>query len=130
MDSSGARVHSIVYTFVGFLQPVDNPPVINTGNPGRTYPLKWQLKDVNGNYISDLASFVSLQYRVVTCGAFDLAVSSPLDTTTTGGTVLRYDASAHQFIYDWQTLRLDADVEGRHDAHRGLPDEEVTKTAS
>jgi hypothetical protein len=103
MDSSGARVHSIVYTFVGFLQPVDNPPVINTGNPGRTYPLKWQLKDVNGNYISDLASFVSLQYRVVTCGAFDLAVSSPLDTTTTGGTVLRYDASAHQFIYDWQT---------------------------
>jgi Subtilase family/Bacterial Ig-like domain (group 3)/Bacterial cadherin-like domain/Bacterial Ig domain len=93
----------VVYTFIGFLQPVDNPPVINTGNPGRTYPIKWQLKDANGNYVSDLGSFVSLQYTVVTCGAFDLSLSSTLDTTATGGTVLRYDATANQFIYNWQT---------------------------
>jgi hypothetical protein len=103
MVSSGARGHNIVYTFIGFLQPVDNPPVINIGNPGRTYPVKWQLKDANGNYVSDLASFMSLQYTVVTCGTFDLGVNSPLDTTATGGTVLRYDASANQFIYNWQT---------------------------
>ena len=101
--SSGTKTHNIVYTFIGYLQPVDNPPVINTGNPGRTYPIKWQLKDANGNYVSDLGSFTSLQYTVVTCGGFDLGLSSPLDTGATGGTVLRYDATANQFIYNWQT---------------------------
>ena len=101
--SSGTKTHNIVYTFIGYLQPVDNPPVINTGNPGRTYPIKWQLKDANGNYVSDLGSFTSLQYTVVTCGGFDLGLSSPLDTAATGGTVLRYDATANQFIYNWQT---------------------------
>jgi hypothetical protein len=101
--SSGTKTHNIVYTFIGYLQPVDNPPVINTGNPGRTYPIKWQLKDANGNYVSDLGSFTSLQYTVVTCGGFDLGLSSPLDTGATVGTVLRYDATANQFIYNWQT---------------------------
>ena len=101
--SSGTKTHNIVYTFIGYLQPVDNPPIINTGNPGRTYPIKWQLKDANGNYVGDLGSFKSLQYTVVTCGGFDLGLSSPLDTGATGGTVLRYDATANQFIYNWQT---------------------------
>jgi Subtilase family/Divergent InlB B-repeat domain len=94
---------NVVYTFIGLLQPVDNPPVVNTGSPGRTYPVKWQLKDANGNYVSDLSSVTSLQYTIVLCGNLDTALSSPLDTTATGGTVLRYDATANQFIYNWQT---------------------------
>jgi hypothetical protein len=95
---------NVVYTFIGFLAPVDNPPVLNVGNPGRTYPVKWQLKDTNGNYISDLASFTSLQYSVVGCGSFGgYATDALAEATSTGGTVLRYDATSNQFIYNWQT---------------------------
>ena len=101
---SGTKLHNVVYTFIGFLRPVDNPPILNTGKPGRTYPIKWQLKDANGNYISDLTSFVSLQFATVSCGSFDPDLSSALETAVaTGGTVLRYDATANQFIYNWKT---------------------------
>ena len=95
---------NVVYTFIGFLSPVDNPPTLNVGNPGRTYPVKWQLKDSNGNYISDLTSFTSLQYTTVGCGAFvGYSADALVEVTATGGTVLRYDATSNQFIYNWQT---------------------------
>jgi hypothetical protein len=47
---------------------------------------------------------VSLQFASVPCGAFDLDLSSALETAAaTGGTVLRYDVTANQFIYNWKT---------------------------
>ena len=48
------------YQFSGFLPPVGE---LNTGRAGRTYPVKWQLQDADGNYVSDLG-VVSLNYRV------------------------------------------------------------------
>ena len=102
LTSYGTKIHNVVYTFIGFLTPVDNPPIVNVGAPGRTYPIKWQLKDANGNYISDLASFVSLQFATVACGTFDLGLTDVLvDTTAAGSTTVRYEGN--QFIYNWKT---------------------------
>jgi hypothetical protein len=79
----------------------DEAPTTNDG-AGRTYPLKWQLLDASGNYVSTLSTVTKVQVESATCGTFD--GDSTLDTaTTTGGTTLRYDSTANQFVYNWAT---------------------------
>ena len=94
---------NVIYIFIGFLSPVDNPPTLNVGSAGRTYPVKWQLKDASGNYVSSLTSFASLRYTTVTCGVFTGYSPDVIteEAVATGGTVLRYDSN--QFIYNWKT---------------------------
>jgi hypothetical protein len=91
------------YNFIGFLPPVDNPPVVNVGKAGRTFPVKWQLKDANGKFISDLAvvKYNPLRYRQTSSSStiwYDLI---PGDTSGASG--LRYDGTSNQFIFTWQT---------------------------
>jgi hypothetical protein len=97
------RTYYVRYNFIGFLPPVDNPPVINVAKAGRTFPIKWQLKDANGKFISDLAvvKYNPLRYRQTSSGSaiwYDLI---PGDTSGASG--LRYDSSSNQFIFTWQT---------------------------
>jgi hypothetical protein len=91
------------YTFIGFLQPIVNPSAVNTGKAGRTYPVKWQLKDANGNDVTSLTAVRDIQYGVVACGTFSDFPASLIDTTATGQTSLRYDLTANQFVYNWAT---------------------------
>ncbi len=95
--------YSVGYAFSGFLQPIDNPNTVNTGRAGRTYPVKWQLLDSNGALIGSLAAVSSVTYQPTACSAFGSAPSDPLATMTTGGTSLRYDATAGQYVYNWAT---------------------------
>ena len=91
------------WTTSGFYQPVDMSGaqlVWNTIKGGSTVPLKFNLfagaekktsvGDVKGFAVGELACVVS-------------AVESAVEFTTTGGTQLRYDATAGQFIQNWQT---------------------------
>ena len=90
------------FSFSGFLAPVDNPPTVNTGKAGKTYPVKWQLTDSDGAYISDL-SVVTITYNSIACGSFTGVPVDVLETNTTGGTSLSYHSGANQFIYNWKT---------------------------
>jgi hypothetical protein len=104
-DSAGhtavatVTVHVARYTFAGFFSPVDNPPVLNAGRAGKTYPLKWSLTQ-NGAQVSDLSAFVALRFAGAPCGS---APTDALETTANGGTQLRYDATTQQYVYNWQT---------------------------
>ena len=91
----------VKYTFFGFFAPIDNPPVLNMGRAGNTYPLKWSLKKQNGTYISDLKVVVALRYAPIECPSG--APTDTIDTVASGGTTLRYDTTTQQYVYNWAT---------------------------
>jgi hypothetical protein len=91
------------YTLNGFLAPVNNPDVVNLGKAGRTYPVKWQLKDAAGNFVTSLAAIKSITFRPVQCGEFTSVQADALETETSGNSGLAYDDISNQYRYNWAT---------------------------
>jgi YDG domain/MBG domain (YGX type)/Galactose oxidase, central domain len=91
------------WTLTGFYQPVTMGGVYNTVKGGSTVPLKFNIyQGAQGtNERTDVAAIKSFQYGQTGCGVG--VPEDPVDVVTTGGTTLRYDTTAHQFIQNWQT---------------------------
>jgi hypothetical protein len=94
------------FTFLGFFQPVENglasAPRFNSVKNGATVPLKWKLQGKDGAAITDVRAVRSIQAYPIGC--LDYATSgTEIDAAATGGTILRYDATAMQFVFNWQT---------------------------
>jgi hypothetical protein len=90
------------FTFLGFFQPVDNLPAMNSIKGGSTVPLKWKLQGQGGIEITDIAAVdvKKLDAVPVPCST---TVAVDVEFTTTGGTSLRYDQAAWQYVLNWQT---------------------------
>jgi hypothetical protein len=105
--ASASASYSVIYSFSGFLSPLNpDPTVVNVGNAGRTYPIKWQLTDANGNFVTDAASGTTINVAMVACTNLGGDATDPIDyASATGGTALRYDSTANQYVYNWATPR-------------------------
>ena len=85
----------------GLLPPVNpNPAVRNTVKGGSTVPVKWQVRNPEGGFISNLNIVAGFSITKLSCSSM-APVADPVEITTTGGTVLRY--AGDQFIQNWQT---------------------------
>jgi hypothetical protein len=111
------------YTFIGFLSPVVNPPKENSGTAGQSFALKWQLK-IGTTILSDLATVVSTQYEPIPTGSCGAPASPASFAQTSGQSVLRFDQTNMQYVFNWQTpsvpglylFRLTLSDDSIHDA--------------
>src|SRR5262249_23207703 len=87
---------SVTYRFGGFLAPLNGDLALGLN---RTVPVKFQLTDGNGAYVSSLGAVTSL--LVLDDSGADVLAAA-------GKTELRYDASANQFVYNWNPKGLPA----------------------
>lgn len=91
------------WTLKGFYAPVDMNGTFNTVKGGSTVPLKFEVF-AGASELTDTSVVTSLKYSSISCNA--TAPVDDIETTATGGTTLRYDTMAGQFIYNWQTPRV------------------------
>jgi hypothetical protein len=96
ITSAATVTQHVLYKFGGFLAPLNKSL---SYAPGRTVPVKFQLTDYNGQYVTSLSAIVSLQV---------LNASGSNVLTNAGSTALRYDPTANQFVANWQTKGLAA----------------------
>jgi hypothetical protein len=100
------RVTIDPFTFLGFFKPVDNLPVTNAVKAGSTVPAKWKVQGEGGMEIADVAAVDSVQATRISCETVPKELDEPIDAAATGGTILRYDATAQQFVFNWKTPPL------------------------
>jgi uncharacterized repeat protein (TIGR03803 family) len=106
--SGGGTVFQLTispYTFLGFFQPVDNPPTVNAVKNGATVPVKWKLQDRNGTLVTDVGAVAPgwPKAQKISCATLTADPEDAIETTGTGKTSLRYDSTSRQFVYNWQT---------------------------
>lgn len=95
------------WTLNGFYAPVDmrpagNTTLLNTVRNGSSVPLKFEVLagSTELTATSEISSFREMQ---ITCP--NAPVVADVELTTTGGTSLRYDATAGQYVQNWQTQK-------------------------
>jgi len=98
-----SATYTVSYKFSGYQPPVGSPPNVNIGHAGRTYPVKWQLTNASGGFVTVLAAVAGITYQSTSCGLFTNAPTDPLLAEAAGDTSLRYDSGSNQFIYNWTT---------------------------
>jgi hypothetical protein len=93
-------VIKVILKLYGFYQPVDMNGVYNMVKNGSTVPLKFEIF-AGATELTDVLVVDSLTYAQTNCSA--TAITDDIETVATGQTVLRYDSTGGQFVYNWKT---------------------------
>ena len=99
-SASATATIQVIWPYMGFFSPVDNPPIDNVANSGSAIPVKFSLGGNRGLAILALGSPTANKF---TCGSDPTDVIEEVSTATTSG--LEYDAASGQYKYTWKTLK-------------------------
>jgi hypothetical protein len=99
--ANGSFPVTVSFGWNGFFAPVDNNGVLNTIKGGQSVPLKWNIPDGSNGWIGSLAVVSSIRQATFTCTSG--APTDDVEAPTSGQTSLRYDTTANQYIYNWQS---------------------------
>ncbi|HEV8488723.1 MAG TPA: PxKF domain-containing protein [Candidatus Limnocylindrales bacterium] len=88
------------WTLSGFYSPVDIGGILNVVRGGATVPLKFEVF-AGPTEMTSVSSIASFTTAAIDCGIQTGA--DEIEIASTGGTSLRYDTTAGQFIQNWQT---------------------------
>ena len=101
---TSTQLHSFfvdsTFNWMGFSLPVREPPMLNLVARGSLVPIRWQLPDGHGGFVTNPASFTSATVGSLSCGS---QTAVPLSDPATGPAGIGYDAASHSFVYNWQT---------------------------
>lgn len=91
----------LAWSLSGFFQPVDMGGVFNTVKSGSTVPLKFRVS-AGSTELTDVAAVKTVSYVKILCsgGVIEDAVE---EVAPAGSTLLRYDSTGGQFIYNLKT---------------------------
>ncbi len=121
LGSSGTRLHSVLlpYNFTGFLSPLTTagtlaaPSDSGSGNFTKGVPIKWQLRDSSGAFLTSLTTTQTLQATYYVGGVCTAGQATGttfvlyLPTSgATGGSTFRYDSTNNQFLFNWSTKQV------------------------
>ena len=86
----------------GFYSPVDLNGVYNTVKGGSTVPVKFELFQ-DTRELTSTTDVVGIAQKTVSCSPTATVDEIEVLAATTGGTALRYDTTAGQYVYNWKT---------------------------
>jgi hypothetical protein len=93
--------YTVVFGFTGFRPPVDNPPVLNVDNAGRTIPIKWGLRTAGGAAYLNLNAVQAIYSRQIRCpNASTDPISGDVPVGLSGLTI-----NGNDFQFNWATDR-------------------------
>lgn len=99
-QGTASHSYTVRYAFSGFSNPIAAMPTINSANAGRTVPVKYSIRDVNGVVISDLTSFVSLMSAPIACDS-NVTAAEAEESDAPGNTAMTFESG--KFHYNWKT---------------------------
>jgi hypothetical protein len=98
-DSHSYTVNA--WTLRGFYAPVDMGGTLNTVKGGSTVPLKFEVF-AGSTELTSVDAIDTFKTQKVSCSSGD-GMEDAIEILSTGGTSLRYDTTAGQFIQNWKT---------------------------
>ncbi|MFC5730798.1 MULTISPECIES: PxKF domain-containing protein [Nocardioides] len=100
-ENSATSSYSVLpWDLRGFYSPVNTGGVWNTVKGGATVPLKFEV--FAASELTSTTAITGFTVKGVACPGAS-APTDDVEFVTTGGTSLRYDSTAGQFIQNWQT---------------------------